>query len=211
MANFWKKPNFVSSSIKFYDFLVNDINCNYAWRCNKSNIFNLYKNNIKSNHLEIGPGSGYFLMQNDNLKIRNLYLMDINQPILNESKKNLELKYSNTQVINHDIFKKPIKIENLESVGINYVLHCVPGNLEYKFENLLKNLPTNVNIFGATVINDSDKQTSLSQAELYFLNSKGIFNNNQDYSEDFLNFMLNQKINFNHKIIGNVLIFEIKV
>ena len=137
--------------------------------------------------------------------------MDINQPILNESKKNLELKYSNIQVINHDIFKKPIKIDNLESVGINYVLHCVPGNLEYKFENLLKNLPTNVNIFGASVINDSDKQTSLSKAELYFLNNKGIFNNHQDYSEDFLNFMLNQKINFNHKIIGNVLIFEIKV
>lgn len=211
MANFWKKPNFVSSGIKFYDFLVNDINCNYVWRCNKSNIFNLYKNNIKLNHLEIGPGSGYFLMQNYNLKIRNLYLMDINQPILNESKNNLKSKYSNIQVINHDIFKKPIKIENLESVGINYVLHCVPGNLEYKFENLLKNLPINVNIFGATVINNSDKQTYLSKTELYFLNNRGIFNNHQDYSEDFLNFMINQKLNFTHQIVGNVLIFEIKV
>jgi hypothetical protein len=33
--SFWRKPNFVSSSIKFYDFLVNDLNCRYAWDVTK--------------------------------------------------------------------------------------------------------------------------------------------------------------------------------
>ena len=58
---FWRNRNIVTKSLKFYDFMVNDINCRYAWRCHKDNIFENYKLNIRNNHLEIGPGTGYFL------------------------------------------------------------------------------------------------------------------------------------------------------
>ena len=210
--SFWKRSNFVSSSIKFYDYLVNDINCNYAWRCNKTNIFDLYRKNLKPNHLEIGPGSGYFLLpKHHNKKIENLYLMDINYPILNHSHTQLKNHFPNVYPIKHNIFENSLKFFDFQSVGINYVLHCVPGSLENKMEKLIENLPNNVSIFGSTVINDYDKQTNLSKLELMFLNKFGIFNNYDDYSNSFIKFVDSNKLNFNTQIIGNVLIFEIKV
>ena len=50
-----------------YDYLVNNINCKYVWKCDQQNI-KLYQENITKNHLEI-VGTGYFLkdFQFDNL------------------------------------------------------------------------------------------------------------------------------------------------
>jgi len=207
--SFWKKPNFVSSSIKFYDFLVNDLNCNYAWRCHKSNIFKNYQKNLRSNHLEIGPGSGYFLNPKFHKKeISNLFLMDVNQPILEASQQNLEKHYSNIQLLNHNIFNKELDSLKINSIGINYVLHCVPGPLDQKLEKLHLNLPKNTNIFGATVISDFERQTELSKLELKVLNHKGIFNNKMDFSNDFIDFVAKNKLENSYQIVGNVLIFQ---
>ena len=207
--SFWRKPNFVSSSIKIYDFVVNDLNCKYAWRCHKNNIFKNYQNNLKNNHLEIGPGSGYFLNPKfHQKKIDNLFLMDINQPILKASKENLDKYYSNIQTVNHNIFEKSLNSLQIDSIGINYVLHCVPGSLDNKLEKLYLNLPKNTNIFGATVISDIDKQTPLSKLELKLLNHKGVFNNKLDFSNNFIDFVERNRLPYSYQIIGNVLIFQ---
>ena len=207
--SFWRKPNFVSSSIKFYDFLVNDLNCRYAWRCHKDNIFKNYQKNLKTDHLEIGPGSGYFLKPEfHQKKINKLFLMDINQPILEASKQNLNKYFTNIQTLNFNIFDKPMNSLKIDSVGINYVLHCVPGSLDQKLEKLYLNLPKNTNIFGATVISDIDRQTPLSKLELKLLNYKGVFNNDLDFSNNFLDFVSKNRLPYSYKIIGNVLIFQ---
>jgi hypothetical protein len=130
---------------------------------------------LKSNHLEIGPGSGYFLNpSNHNKNINKLKLMDINLPILKYSKNNLLKCYPNVKIIEHNIFEDKIELGDIESVGINYLLHCVPGNLEKKIDKLVSNLPDNINIFGSSVINDTDKQNILSNLELKFLNKYGM-------------------------------------
>ena len=208
--SYWKNRNIISTTIRFYDYLVNDINCNYVWRCNKTNIFELYKSNLKSNHLEIGPGSGYFLYPQNHCKnIKKLKLMDINKSILNSSQENLTKYYNNIKIYHHNIFEQKINLPNVESVGINYVLHCVPGKLEDKFDRLLNNLPSDINIFGSTVVNDKDKQTLISKTELLFLNKYGIFNNKLDYSNNLINFLKYNNLDHQTKIVGNVLLFEI--
>jgi len=52
--SFWRNKNFVSRFINVYDYLVNDINCKYVWRCHQKNIFNQYNKYLGKNHLEIG-------------------------------------------------------------------------------------------------------------------------------------------------------------
>ena len=64
--------------------------------------------------------------------------MDINNDTLKFSMNNLKSEYK-VKTINHNIFKRKLMIEDLESVGLNYVLHCVPGKLEDKIDSLLKN------------------------------------------------------------------------
>jgi len=207
---FWRNRNIVTKSLKLYDYLVNDINCSYAWRCHKSNIFENYKNNIKTNHLEIGPGTGYFLKNNYNIK--KLYLMDINDDTLNFSKSNLSENYQ-VETINHNIFKDKLEIKDLESIGLNYVLHCVPGRLEDNIDNLINNLETNnkVNFFGATVVSDKILQNRLSTIELFFLNKYNIFNNEMDISKNLIDYLKYNQIKFHEKIVGNVLIFSFEI
>lgn len=204
---FWNRKNIVTKILPFYDKIVNDINCKYIWKCNKENIFKLYKKNIKKNHLEIGPGTGYFLKK---YTFSNLYLMDINKDILLFSKKELEKNNKNIKIYHHNIFQKKLYLNNIDSIGINYVLHCIDGNLENKIELLHKNLRTkkDVVIFGATVINIDKYQNSLAKIELDFLNYFGIFHNKEDNFENVIKYFEENKIEFYFEIIGNVFLFS---
>ena len=97
-------------------------------------------------------------------------------------------------------------------MGINYVLHCVPGKLEDKFDILFNNIPnTNYNLFGATVVNDLDKQTKLSKLEINYLNKFKIFNNLDDYSFNIIKYFNYKNLDYQTEIYGNVLVFSIKV
>ena len=167
-----------------------------------------YISNIKNNHLEIGPGTGYFLK--NNFDIKKLHLIDINQDTLDFSYQNLSENYNDINIIKHNLFEEKLFINNLESVGINYVLHCVPGKLENKIDNLVNNLESSkkINYFGATVLNDNNLQTNFSNLELQFLNKFKIFNNQNDYSKNIINYFNYNHFDYNIKIVGNVLVFS---
>jgi len=206
--NFWKNKNFVTKSLNVYDFLVNDINCNYVWRCNKKNIIKNYQENIGENHLEIGPGTGYFLK--DNYNIKNLFLVDINKDTLEYSQKNLKNYYKNIIKIEHNIFTTELKLNDIDSVGLNYVIHCVPGRIENNIDNLINNINNNkpIKFFGSSVVSDINLQTKISECELLFLNKFKIFNNKEDISFNLINYLEINKIKYDYKIIGNVLVFS---
>ena len=176
MNNFWKMSRFNNLILKNYDFLVNHINCKYVWKCDKKNIINMYNKNISKNHIEIGPGTGYFLKD---YKFDNLTLIDINKNILLECKENLHKNCKNISIINTDIFDENNKIDvnHYESVGINYVLHCVNNDLSISIDNLINNLPQKKHkMFGSTVIPPVNKY-NLANLEIFLLNLSGIFNN----------------------------------
>ena len=93
------------------------------------------------------------------------------------------------------------------------MLHCVPGKLENKIEKLYNNLYNDGKtiMFGATVINDSEKQTVASKLLLKFLNKLKIFHNKEDYSYNLKDYLVKNNINHEIKIIGNVLLFKLKI
>ena len=82
----------------------------------------MYQKNIEKNHLEIGPGTGYFLKP---YNFDNLSLIDVNKDN-NKSHFNLKDNCNNINLYQHNIFTKNNKIDNLDinSVGLTYVLHC---------------------------------------------------------------------------------------
>ena len=213
-GNFWKYNNVVSKNIQKYDRLVNQINCEKVWKCSQKYIIDNYRKNINEKHLEIGPGTGYFLSkENLDIDLNKLTLIDINSPILDYSKNNLQSQYSNIDIICHDLFtcKIPDSVD-FNSVGINYVLHCVPGNLQTKLDNLISNLGDNkYNLFGASVICDPLHMNVIAEYELIFLNAFGIFNNNDDTYQE-LNEYLNKKgLKFTLEKQGYVAIFNIEI
>lgn len=207
---FWNKTNFITRSLPFYDALVNKINCHYVWKCNEKHIFEHYLKNIGRNHLEIGPGTGYFLQRR--YPISHLTLMDINQDTLDYTRDNLKGNYPHISVMEHDIFKKPKRLDRVQSVGINYVLHCVPGRLDTKLESLVKNIHVDrdTTFFGATVIQDDTNQTFLSKTELYLLNKYKIFHNQNDYIRNGIDVFEKHGFSYDYNHIGNVFLFSFK-
>lgn len=204
---FWKNFKINKLLLNNYDYFVNKLNCNYVWGCNQKVIKNLYKNNLGKNHIEIGPGTGYFLKQN---QFNNLYLFDINNDILNDSYENLKDNSKDTFKINKNIFNEneKISIDNINSIGLSYVLHCVPNTLDKSLNYLINNLnQKNVILFGSTVV--PQKTNIVASTELFFLNKLGIFNNKNHNIDQLKNFCKNYEHEIN--VEGNVLVFKIKI
>ena len=216
IKNFWTKSNAISKNMRYYDHIVNNINCERVWRCSQQYTINHYRNNIASYHLEIGPGTGYFL-ENENLRkansIEKITLVDINSDILEYASENLQYDYSRISTVNCNLFKETLPTHiKFNSVGLNYVLHCVPGNLEDKVDTLLHNLDhTDYNLFGATVICDPLHMNPIAEYELMLLNGLGIFHNNDDTYDGLVNYL--EKNNIRHTSVkrGYVALFNIEV
>jgi len=216
IKNFWTKSNAISKNMRHYDHVVNNINCERVWRCSQQYIMNHYRNYISSYHLEIGPGTGYFL-ENENIRkansIEKITLVDINSEILEYASENLQYDYSRISTVNCNLFKQTLPTHiKFDSVGLNYVLHCVPGNLEDKVDTLLHNLDhTDYNLFGATVICDPLHMNPIAEYELTLLNSLGIFHNEDDTYDGLVNYLEKNNIRHNSIKRGYVALFNIEV
>ena len=102
--------------------------------------------------MEIGPGTGYFIKK---YQFENLLLVDINDDVLTNSKNNLINNSKNIKIINKNVFENNNKLtDDISSIGLSYVLHCIPHDLNESVNNLVENINTNnkVVIFGSTVI-----------------------------------------------------------
>lgn len=206
IKNFWKNKKISKIILNNYDYLVNNINCKYVWKCDQQKIKKLYQKNITKNHLEIGPGTGYFLKD---FQFDNLIIMDINRDVLTESLINLKDNAKKITALNHNIFEENnmIDLDGVESVGLSYVLHCVPGRLNQSMENMVNNINnSNPIYFGSTVL--PSKHIDMAMIEIQILNKLGIFNNMNHSEADIEEFL---KL-YNSNIIkeGHSFIFDFK-
>ena len=105
-------------------------------------------------------------------------------------------------------YDKTNNFNGIKSIGLSYVLHCVPGSLDDSLNNLVKNIQQkHLVLFGSTVV--PEKTKILAKTELFFLNKLNIFNNENHNLEQLQKF----SSNYEHEIkkVGNVLLFKIKI
>jgi len=170
--------------LSLYDFFVYRMISQYIWGCSTELLINRYKHYIRNNHLEVGTGTGYLIDKCDAESI-NLDLMDLSRACLKKSGNRLK-RYSPI-LIRHNILEKPIEEDKrYDSIGINYVMHCVEGDFTAKsnaFNNLKKLLKDNGVIFGTTVMQTSQSSMA-ARISMKLLNRIGIFNNDKDNFND---------------------------
>jgi 16S rRNA G1207 methylase RsmC len=198
--------------LKLYDFLVLGISNNFIWRCPSRKLLEFFNQNITSNHLDVGVGTGYFLKKTkfplqENIR---LGLMDINEKSLETTQR--ILRRNNVEVYKHDIRKKMDRVvEPFDSISVNYLLHCIPGVIEDKvnlFENLNSLLNENGVIFGSTLVRDNISQKGIAKKLMDFYNQKGIFHNQEDYKEGLENILSKFYKDYFTKTIGHAVLFR---
>lgn len=80
---------------------------------------------------------------------------------------------------------EPISIDaaKFDSVGINYLLHCVPGSIESKavaFDHLKALMNPNAVLFGSTLLQGGVTRNWFAKRLMDTYNKKGIFSNQHD-------------------------------
>ncbi|PHS11971.1 MAG: methyltransferase type 12 [Blastopirellula sp.] len=170
-------------TLKFYDLFVLGISNRWIWKCPTHYLREHFARHATSNHLDVGVGTGYFL---DKVKFKEsnprIGLLDLNRNCLDVAAKRIE-RYQPT-IFQADLFQ-PLEIdcEPFQSISINYVLHCLPGNFESKsivFKHLKPWIATGGVIFGSTILHPEVPRGVMARQLMKVYNQKGIFSNTED-------------------------------
>ena len=202
----WKYNSFAKPLIKIYDSIVVKFVSPWVWKCNSKFHLKNYQNNIRDNHLDIGPGSSYYLK---NSPYKNLFLVDINDITLNPE----EIKFKKSFQLN--LLKDQIdKKYTFDSIGCNHVIHCMPGSIEDKVDHLLMNLKPNMTdnctFFGSTVLSfiPLERHTISGIYLLSVLNAFNVFDNDEDQPEEFELVLKKHFKTVNVELIGSEMLFS---
>ena len=171
--------------LKMYNIWVLRISNKYAWRCpTKEVLLPFFRENISSQHIDVGVGTGYYLSHVNN--INKLTLLDANPNCLEYVKKNLTNRHIENLIL-HDVkvpFPKEIQ-KKYGSVSCFYLLHCLSGDKRSVIENLSTLLNEKGVLYGATILGKAVNHNVFGKKLMSVYNEKGIFGNMEDSLQDF--------------------------
>lgn len=174
---------YTKRTLAFYDAMILGFFSRTAWRCPAQRMLEHYDAHISDNHLDIGVGTGYFLERcHFPSPSPRLALMDLNTDCLDVAAQRVERYHPETYVAN---VLTPIAIEvtPFDSVGMNYLLHCLPGTIASKavaFDNIKKVANPGATIFGATLLTGGVRRNWFARRVMKRNNAHGIFSNAHD-------------------------------
>jgi len=169
--------------LRTYDFVVLGISTRFIWKCSTQRIVQHYNKHVTANHLDVGVGTGYFL---DKCRFPSeaprIAMLDLNQNTLEFASQRIARYKPETYLRN---VLEPISIDapKFDSVGLNYVLHCLPGSIESKavvFDHLKALINTKGVLFGSTLLQGGVPRHWLARRLMDLYNKRGIFSNQQD-------------------------------
>ncbi len=168
--------------LSIYDVLVHGFSNRFAWRCPTRRLIELYRSDLSANHLEAGVGTGFFLDRADAARYDRLALLDINRHCLDRAGPRLARFKPALYQVN---LLAPIKLDlaPFASVGLTYVLHCLPGRMSEKLvavDHLRPLMRAGAVLFGATILGRGIAPNWAARALLDLYNAKGVFNNRED-------------------------------
>ena len=169
--------------LAFYDLAVLGISSRFVWKCPAPLIEAHYNAHVTANHLDVGVGTGYFL---DRSRFPSptprIALMDLNPNTLEVASRRITRYKPETYRRN---VLDPISVDarRFDSVGINFVLHCLPGSMASKsvaFDHLKALMNPGGVLFGATLLHGGVTRSWLARRLMSLYNSRGIFSNERD-------------------------------
>ena len=173
--------------LSIYDPLVFRFENAFVWKCPTPHLLDHYNRHVSGKHLEVGVGTGYLL---DNCRFPatepTIALMDLNPNPLQFTSARLRRYRPTTYLAN---VWEPIRIDmpSFDSIGLNYVLHCLPGSMGDKgrvFGNLKPFLNPGGVLFGTTILGQDAEFNLLGRLFMAIYNSRRILNNREDSLAD---------------------------
>ncbi|MGE5260651.1 MAG: class I SAM-dependent methyltransferase [Actinomycetota bacterium] len=173
---------YTPAMLTVYDLVVHGLSNHLAWGCPTRRLIELYRANLSANHLEAGIGTGFFLDRANGVRFERLVLLDINQNCLDRAARRLARLSPNLCQVNL-LARIPRGKGHFNSVGLTYVLHCLPGRMSEKLaavDHLKPLMHPRAVLFGATILGRGVTPNAAARKLLDLYNAKGVFNNRED-------------------------------
>ena len=194
--------------LRIYDPVILGLFTRVIWRCPTGRLVKGYRRHIRPRHLDVGPGTGYFLERAGLPDGSPVTLLDPNVHVLEYASR--RLRRLAITAVEADVLQPLPLAGPFDSAALNGVIHCLPGPLSRKADavaNVAAVLaPTGV-LFGATILGVSARHTWLAKRALDANNRRGVFDNLDD-TEDGLREILDASFErVELETIGSMAIF----
>ena len=170
--------------LAIYDPLVLGFMARAVWRSPTPMALDRYRRHVGRRHLDVGPGTGYFLERAGLSRGVEITLLDPNPNVLKHA--SLRLAAMKPTIVEADVLKPLPTSGPFDSAALNYVLHCLPGPQHHKaraIRNVAAVLAPDGVLFGGTVLGPSEQHTPPARAVLWAFNRQGGFDNLGDTTE----------------------------
>jgi SAM-dependent methyltransferase len=170
--------------LAIYDPFVLGFMARAVWRCPTPPVVERFRQHLRRRHLDVGPGTGYFIEKAAPPVGTAVTLLDPNPNVLARSSRRLAAMHPTT--IEADVMK-PLPVDGrFDSAALNYVLHCLRGPQSHKavaIRNVAAVLEPDGLLFGGTVLGTAERHTPQARVVLRAFNRKGDFDNLGDTTE----------------------------
>ncbi|QEG37991.1 class I SAM-dependent methyltransferase [Bythopirellula goksoeyrii] len=170
-------------TLSIYDWVVLGFSNRLVWRCPTWRLLEHYNQHVTSNHLDVGVGTGYFLDCCQFLSADpRIGLMDLNANALAYAAERIA-RYRPETYRQNVLETIEAEMPKFDSVGVNYLLHCLPGTMDTKgvvFDHLQAVMNPNGVLFGSTLLQGGVPRNFLAKRVMRYYNQQGIFSNDKD-------------------------------
>jgi len=170
-------------TLSFYDFFVLGVSNRFIWKCPTPRLLAHFDRHVTANHLDVGVGTGWFL---DHARFPGpnprVGLIDINSTALGYALARVSRLRPVGWLYN---VLEPIEFTQprFDSVSVNYLLHCLPGDIRSKarvFDHLAPLINPGAVLFGATLLQGGVRRGWAARRLMSIYNARGIFSNAGD-------------------------------
>ncbi len=197
------------TTLAIYDLLVLGLSNRLIWRCPTPLLLELYNQRVSANHLDLGVGTGYFLDRCRFPAQPRVVLVDLNANSLEATTQRIS-RYQPVSYRRNVLEDFAFEEKHFDSVGVNYLLHCMPGDIRAKaivFDHIDRYLNPGGIVFGSTLLQGGVQRNAVAKRLMKIYNGKGIFGNESDSLEDLRNELARRFHDSNVRVVGCAALF----
>lgn len=197
--------------LKTYDVGILGFSCRWVWRCPKQRMLAHYDRHVGARHADVGVGTGYFLDKASWPGEPTVSLVDLNANSLAAAARRIRRFAPATT--RADILQPLPELPHapFDSIGVNFLLHCLPGTLADKagrvFEHLAPSTGPETVVFGSTILAEGVRRSPVAKALMAAYNRRGILQNKADSLDDLTDVLDRSFTSHTVEVVGCVALF----
>ena len=194
--------------LAIYDPWVLGFMSRAVWRVPIPPGIELYRRNLGRRHLDVGPGTGFFLEKAAPPAGTEITLLDPNPNVLARCSHRLAAMHPTT--IQASVME-PLPVDStFDSAALSFVIHCLRGPMENKataIRNIATVLESDGVLFGGTVLGLEEHHTPQARLFLRGANKAGDFDNLGDTVEGLRRILEESFRDVEIEVIGSAAMF----